>query len=73
MKNQNKELRQARKDRSRVDCLKKELDGAPNQGVAANEELSHSDAALKKCMQQLNSFREEHEQKSTRCCHGNNK
>lgn len=46
-----------------VDCLKKELDGAPNQGVAANEELSHSDAALKKCMQQLNSFREEHEQK----------
>lgn len=51
------------KTEAEVDCLKKELDGAPNQGVAANEELSHSDAALKKCMQQLNSFREEHEQK----------
>ncbi|KAL9333533.1 hypothetical protein Peur_073672 [Populus x canadensis] len=51
------------KTEAEVYCLKKELDGAPNQGVAANEELSHSDAALKKCMQQLNSFREEHEQK----------
>ncbi|XP_011000757.1 PREDICTED: filament-like plant protein 7 [Populus euphratica] len=51
------------KTEAEVDCLKKELDGAPNQGVAANEKLSHSDAALKKCMQQLNSFREEHEQK----------
>jgi len=51
------------KTEAEVDCLKKELDGAPSQGVAANEELSHSDATLKKCMQQLNSFREEHEQK----------
>ncbi|KAB5541315.1 hypothetical protein DKX38_014289 [Salix brachista] len=51
------------KTEAEVDCLKKELDGALKQGIAASEELSHSDAALKKCMQQLNSVREEQEQK----------
>jgi chromosome segregation ATPase len=51
------------KEEAEVDCLKKELDGDPKKGLAANEKLSHSDAALKKCMQQLNSFREEQEQK----------
>ncbi|KAH8519678.1 hypothetical protein H0E87_001199 [Populus deltoides] len=51
------------KEEAEVDCVKKELDGDPKKGLAANEKLSHSDAALKKCMQQLNSFREEQEQK----------
>jgi len=51
------------KEEAEVGCLKKELDGDPKKGLAANEKLSHSDAALKKCMQQLNSFREEQEQK----------
>ncbi|KAF9675890.1 hypothetical protein SADUNF_Sadunf09G0080400 [Salix dunnii] len=51
------------KTEAEVDCVKKELDGALEQGIATNEELSHSDAALKKCMQQLNSVREEQEQK----------
>ena len=51
------------KTEAEVDCVKKELDGALKQGIAANEELSHSDAALKKYMQQLNSVREEQEQK----------
>ncbi|KAJ6777210.1 FILAMENT-LIKE PROTEIN (DUF869) [Salix koriyanagi] len=51
------------KEEAEVDCLKKELDGNLKKGLAANEKLSHSDAALKKCMQQMNSFREEKEQK----------
>ena len=51
------------KEEAEVDCLKKELDGNLKKGLAANEKSSHSDAALKKCMQQPNSFREEQEQK----------
>ncbi|CAK7329905.1 unnamed protein product [Dovyalis caffra] len=51
------------KTEAEVDCLKKELDAALKQGVAANEKLSNSDAALKQCLQQLNSFREEQGQK----------
>ncbi|KAB5520749.1 hypothetical protein DKX38_025068 [Salix brachista] len=51
------------KEEAEVDCLKKEMDGNLKKGLAANEKLNHSDAALKKCMQQMNSFREEKEQK----------
>ncbi|XP_021276827.1 filament-like plant protein 7 isoform X2 [Herrania umbratica] len=43
--------------------LKKELEEALRQGKLANEKLTHSDAALKECMQQLNFFREEQEQR----------
>ncbi|KAJ9705088.1 hypothetical protein PVL29_003240 [Vitis rotundifolia] len=43
--------------------LKQELDEALNLGVAAKERLSHLDAALKQCMQQLNSLKEEQEQR----------
>ncbi|XP_022745965.1 filament-like plant protein 7 isoform X2 [Durio zibethinus] len=41
--------------------LKKELDEALRQGKLANEKLTHSDAALKECMQQLNFVRQEQE------------
>ncbi|XVE49222.1 hypothetical protein DITRI_Ditri01bG0065100 [Diplodiscus trichospermus] len=43
--------------------LKKELDEALRQEKLANEKLTHSDAALKECMQQLNFVREEQEQR----------
>ncbi|RVW61226.1 Filament-like plant protein 7 [Vitis vinifera] len=43
--------------------LKQELDEALNLGVAAKERLSHLDAALKQCMQQLTSLKEEQEQR----------
>ncbi|KAJ6385706.1 hypothetical protein OIU77_028816 [Salix suchowensis] len=60
------------KTEAEVDCVKKELDGALKQGIASNEELSHSDAALKKCMQQLNSVPRRTGAEDTRCCHGGN-
>ncbi|XP_050209682.1 filament-like plant protein 7 isoform X2 [Mercurialis annua] len=44
--------------------LKKELDEAIKQSVAANEKITDSDAALKHCMQQLSSLREEQERKT---------
>ncbi|XVF01283.1 hypothetical protein REPUB_Repub04eG0074600 [Reevesia pubescens] len=43
--------------------LKKELEEALRQGKLANEKLTHSDAALKECMQQLNFVRQEQEQR----------
>ncbi|KAL4362596.1 hypothetical protein GQ457_04G002600 [Hibiscus cannabinus] len=43
--------------------LKKELDEALRQGKLANEKLSHSEAALKECMQQLNFVRDEQERR----------
>ena len=43
--------------------LKQELDEALNLGVAAKERLRHLDAALKQCMQQLTSLKEEQEQR----------
>ncbi|XVE66810.1 hypothetical protein DITRI_Ditri08aG0109400 [Diplodiscus trichospermus] len=43
--------------------LKKELEEALRHGKLANEKLTHSDAALKECMQQLNFVREEQEQR----------
>ncbi|XWS39929.1 hypothetical protein CRYUN_Cryun18bG0097000 [Craigia yunnanensis] len=43
--------------------LKKELDEALRQAKFANEKLTHSDAALKECMQQLNFVQEEQEQR----------
>ncbi|KAA8545854.1 hypothetical protein F0562_020695 [Nyssa sinensis] len=43
--------------------LKQELDEASRQRVAANERLTHLNAALKEYMQQLSSVREEHEQR----------
>ncbi|XWS68047.1 hypothetical protein CRYUN_Cryun04dG0056800 [Craigia yunnanensis] len=43
--------------------LKKGLDEALRQGKLANEKLTHSDVALKECMQQLNFVREEQEQR----------
>ncbi|GAV83800.1 DUF869 domain-containing protein [Cephalotus follicularis] len=41
----------------------KELEEALRNRVIANERLTHSDAALKKCMQQLNLVREEHKKR----------
>ncbi|XP_002518728.2 filament-like plant protein 7 [Ricinus communis] len=46
-----------------VVSLKKELDEAIKQGVAANEKLTISEAALKQCMQQLRSVHQEEEQR----------
>uniref|UniRef100_A0A5B7ASS7 Putative filament-like plant protein 7 isoform X1 n=1 Tax=Davidia involucrata TaxID=16924 RepID=A0A5B7ASS7_DAVIN len=43
--------------------LKQELDEASQQRVAANERLTHLNAALKEYMQQLSSVREEQEQR----------
>ena len=45
------------------ESLEQELDEALRQGVAANERLTHSDAALKECKQQLSIVQEEQEQK----------
>ncbi|KDP31967.1 hypothetical protein JCGZ_12428 [Jatropha curcas] len=43
--------------------LKQELDEALQQRIAGEERLSHLDAALKECMQQLRFVREEQEQR----------
>ncbi|XVE93394.1 hypothetical protein REPUB_Repub01dG0188200 [Reevesia pubescens] len=52
-------------EKAEVDAifLKKELDETLGQGKLANEKLTHSGAALKDCMQQLNFVREEQEQR----------
>ncbi|KAA8536213.1 hypothetical protein F0562_028691 [Nyssa sinensis] len=51
------------KAEAEVVFLKQELDEASRQRVAANERLTHLNAALKEYMQQLSSVREEHEQR----------
>ncbi|KAG8650839.1 filament-like plant protein 7 isoform X3 [Manihot esculenta] len=53
----------AGQEEAKVACLRKDLDEDLKQGVAANEKLPNSDAALKACMQQLSSLQEEQEQK----------
>ncbi|GLT47313.1 hypothetical protein SLA2020_210180 [Shorea laevis] len=64
---QEKLLQEASAGREKAEAevvfLKKELDEALKQGVEANEKLTSSDAALKKCMQQLEFVREEQERK----------
>ncbi|GLU03228.1 hypothetical protein SLE2022_204360 [Rubroshorea leprosula] len=64
---QEKLLQEANAGREKAEAeavfLKKELDEAVRHGVEANEKLTHSDAALKKCMQQLEFVREEQERK----------
>ncbi|RVW60527.1 Filament-like plant protein 7 [Vitis vinifera] len=49
--------------KAEVVTLKQELDEALRQRVAGEERLTHLDAALKECMQQLRFVREEQEQR----------
>ncbi|CAK9153866.1 unnamed protein product [Ilex paraguariensis] len=51
------------KAEAEVVCLKKELDETLQQRVAADERLTHLNAALKDCMQVLSSVREDQEQR----------
>ncbi|KAF2298149.1 hypothetical protein GH714_015617 [Hevea brasiliensis] len=53
----------AGQEEAEVVCLRKDLDEALKERLAANEKLANSDAALKECMQQLSSLQEEQEQK----------
>ncbi|PIA46188.1 hypothetical protein AQUCO_01500007v1 [Aquilegia coerulea] len=51
------------KTKAEAECLKQNLDKALQQRVVAEERISHLDAALKECMQQLRFVREEQEQR----------
>ncbi|KAI3947744.1 hypothetical protein MKX01_034409 [Papaver californicum] len=51
------------KEKAESAFLKKELDEALQQTVSKDERISHLDAALKECMQQLRFVREEKEQR----------
>lgn len=51
------------REKAEAVCQNQEQDEALRQGSAANEQLTHLDAALKECVQQLNSLREEQEQR----------